>query len=754
MGTVAVVRQSFMDARHYTQEQEYYLAHPHEVRRPDYNVGLETLSRAITQKTTFMFEPDDALMVARSASVAKEAGVNICILSCGEEWRRPDLAKATAAPFIVPVNYPELPKMPSEADWQQVSLDQFRAWDWAPENAAVLQNQGLTIALTTYGLDDKKDFRKNVSLAINRGLTESNALAALTIIPAKLCGVDSLLGTIEKGKQANFTIVEGTNYFDAESKVMAVWIEGRAYPIIAADPDDKADKKSEKSADKVADAKIKSDKKDAKDKEKAEKLAKKKDVQKRVAHFPLDGRGVVTNVNSLLLTNATLWSCGPSGILEHGYLWVAAGHIKGVGTNLPTNLPSASECLYLDGTGLSVSPGIIDCHSHSMILGDVNEGTLPSTAMVRIGDVVNSESGNIYEQLAGGVTAVNLLHGSANPIGGQNCVIKLRDGESPEGLKFADAPQGIKFALGENVKQSNWGEKYNTRFPQTRMGVETFYVNRFTAAQQYLQEWEHFNKSGGPPPRRDLELEAIGEIIKGTRLIHCHSYRQDEILMLMRTMENFGVRIASFQHILEGYKVADEIAQHGAGGSTFSDWWAYKIEVIDAIPYNGSLMRERGVTMSFNSDSSELARRLYLEAAKAVKYGGTPEAEALKFVTLNPAKPLHIDQHVGSLEPGKDADFAIWSHSPLDSRTVCQQTWIEGKKYFDITLSQARAAALQKEYDALLAKSKKLAEKDDEDGGEAKDKEKAEPKHNRFFNKSLEHAYDGIVRHCLENENE
>jgi N-acetylglucosamine-6-phosphate deacetylase len=399
--------------------------------------------------------------------------------------------------------------------------------------------------------------------------------------------------------------------------------------------------------------------------------------------------------------------------------------------------------LVIDGQGLHVTPGLIDCHSHTAILGAVNESTLPSTAMVRIRDVVNSETETLYEQLAGGLTTANLLHGSANPIGGQNCVIKLRDGADPEGLIFAAAPQGIKFALGENVKQSNWGERNTTRFPQTRMGVRTFIANRFTAAQQYLARLDTAKKSGSLPPARDLELEAIGEILQGQRWIHCHSYRQDEILMLIRLMEGFGVKIATFQHVLEGYKVADEIARHGAGGSTFSDWWAYKFEVYDAIPYNGSLMRDRGVVVSFNSDSSELARRLYAEAAKAVKYGGTPEAEALKFVTLNPAKQLRIDQFVGSLKPGKDADFAIWSKSPLDSGTVCLQTWIEGKKYFDRALAPARAAGLDKERTDLMAKAKKIAKAS---GGESGGEESS----GSFFRVSLEHEFDGVDRHCLD----
>jgi len=402
--------------------------------------------------------------------------------------------------------------------------------------------------------------------------------------------------------------------------------------------------------------------------------------------------------------------------------------------------------MVIDGRGLHVTPGVIDCHSHTAILGSVNESSLPSTAMVRIHDVVNSETDTLYEQLAGGVTCVNLLHGSANPIGGQNCVIKLRDGESPEGLVFADAPPGIKFALGENVKQSYLTERLATRFPQTRMGVRTLMANRFTAAREYLREIEKARTTGVLPPRRDLELETIGEIIEGKRWIHCHSYRQDEILMLLRLMESFGVQVGTLQHVLEGYKVADEIARHGAGASTFSDWWAYKFEVYDAIPYNGSLMRDRGVLVSFNSDSSELARHLYTEAAKAVKYGGTPETEALKFVTFNPAKQLRIDSRVGSLEPGKDADFVIWSRSPIDSGTVCLQTWIEGKKYFDRSANTDKVAKLQQERTDLLAKAKKIAKLSGGDNAGSGEDEAA------FFRAALEHEYDGRDRHCLEEQ--
>ncbi|MDB6121784.1 MAG: amidohydrolase [Pedosphaera sp.] len=773
MGVIAVVRQSFFDAQHYLLDQADYQKHANTRPRPAFNLAKEALAPATEKKMHVVFEPRDALLMDRAIRIAHELDLNFYMVSSGQEWRRPELAKAAGVPFIVPLNFPVLPKMPNDDDWSQVDLDELRAWDWASENAAVLRNQGLEIALTTYGLTEKKDFRKNVRLAVDRGLSETNALAALTTVPAKLCGLDNLLGTIEPGKQANLTVVNGKGYFDPEAKVQSVWIDGRFYRV-PSEPEEGKEEKDTKAEEKKEgvkpetpeegdpnkpkpDTKVEAKtstkedkpKDDKKQEEKEKKLAKLKELQKRLAHPPLEGRGVISNPPALLIRNATLWTCGPQGKLEHADLFVQDGKIQRIGAHLFENKDVPEKTTVIKGDGLNITPGLIDCHSHSMIIGDVNESTLPSSAMVRIGDVVNSDTDNIYEQLAGGLTVANQLHGSANPIGGQNCVIKLRDGEAPEDLKFAAAPQGIKFALGENVKQSNWGDKAVTRFPQTRMGVQTFFANRFTAAQQYLKEWADFNKSGGLAPRRDLELEAIGEIIQGKRLIHCHSYRQDEILMLMRLMEQFGVKIGTFQHVLEGYKVADEIAKHGAGGSTFADWWAYKVEVYDAIPYNASLMRDRGVLVSLNSDSSDLARHLNLEAAKSVKFGGTSEEEALKFVTLNPAKQLRIDQRVGSLEPGKDADFVLWSKNPLDSGTVCLETWIEGKKYFDYSLEPARAKALATERNDLIAKAKKLAKLSDADGsGDGSSDDKS------FFRRSLEHMYDGRERHCLDEHEE
>jgi imidazolonepropionase-like amidohydrolase len=726
MGIIAVLRQTGFDARHYALDWADFQKQPAGRNRPGYNESLEAFEKAGHSQPVFM-EPGSVLMVDRVARVADELGLtNRVIVASGEEWRRPDLVKTVGASFIVPVDFPALPDFPDDNAWDQVSLDELRAWDWAAENPASLKQAGKDLALTTHSLGDRKAFRKNLRAALDRGLDETDALAALTTVPAKQLGLSEALGTIEPGRNANLTIVAGS-YFDPEAKVRAVWIDGRPYefPVEPEKPE---------TADKAKDDKA------AKEKSEAKKTERRELARKRVAREPLAGRGVVTNPPSVLIRNATVWTSASAGILTNASLLVSDGRIVSVAAG-SVNAPAGA--FVIDGQGFHVTAGIIDCHSHSMIMGGVNEGTLPSTAMVRIGDVVNSETDNIHQQLAGGTTMANLLHGSANPIGGQNCVIKLRDGEGPEGLKLAGAPGGIKFALGENVKQANWGDKNVTRFPQTRMGVQTFYVNRFTAGQQYLADWKAWRDGGGQgvPPRRDLELEAIGEILEGTRLIHCHSYRQDEILAFLRTMESFHLRVGTLQHILEGYKVADEIAKHGAGASSFSDWWAYKYEVIDAIPYNGSLMRERGVLVSFNSDSSDHARRLNFEAAKAVKYGGTPEDEALKFVTINPAKQLGIGDRVGSLEAGKDGDFVVWSGNPLDSRSVCLQTWIEGRQYFDRSREPERSRALSDERTALLAKAKKLAG----GGGDASASEKAREK---FFLRVFEHARQTGVLNC------
>lgn len=398
-------------------------------------------------------------------------------------------------------------------------------------------------------------------------------------------------------------------------------------------------------------------------------------------NYPLGafGRNAIPGQPDLTaFIHATIWTCGPEGVIEDGTLVVAEGKIIAVGKDVA--IPDGANVI--DVRGMHLTPGVIDCHSHMATDGGVNESTQAITCEVRVGDFVDANDITIYRQLAGGVTTANILHGSANPIGGQNQVIKLRWGQTGDGMKFTEAPQGVKFALGENVKQSNW-ENATDRYPQTRMGVEQLYRDSFEAARDYARKMDAWKLNRrGLPPRRDLELDALREILDGDRWIHCHSYRQDEILALLRILKQYEITIGTFQHILEGYKVADEMAKAGAMASAFSDWWAYKFEVYDAIPHAGAIMHKQGVVVSFNSDDGELARHLNQEAAKAVKYGGVPRAEALKFVTLNPAKQLRIDHLVGSLEAGKHADFVVWNGDPLSNFSRCEQTWIDGRCYF------------------------------------------------------------------------
>jgi imidazolonepropionase-like amidohydrolase len=731
MGVIAALRQTFFDAEHYRADQAHYEENRATRKRPDANVALDAL-QSLTEGQLLVFEPGSSLMVEQAVLLARQFRLKAAIVACGEEWRRPEIARAAKVTFIVPVGFSHAPKLPSADDWMQVSLDQLRSWDWAAENPAQLRRLGLTVSLTTHALGDRKSFRKQLKRALDRGLSERDALAGLTTVSAELLGVGDILGTIEKGRIANLTIVEG-DYFNPEDKLRDVWIDGVRYEVNA-----KKDSKESDSKKKDADSK-------------PEKKSKKEDLAKllakRVARHPGKDRGPLAEPAAVLVRNATIWTSGPDGNLTNASLLVVDGTIRALGAKADKQAKSTKNVHEVDGKGLHVTAGLIDCHSHTAILGGVNEATLPSTAMVGIRDVVNSETENLHQQLAGGLTTANLLHGSANPIGGRNAVIKLRFGAPPSQMLFQEAPFGIKFALGENVKQSNWGDEKTTRFPQSRMGVVSFHQNRFTAANQYLARRKRFENEGGPPVRRNLELDVIGEIIEGKRWIHCHSYRQDEMIALMRTMESFGVTIGTLQHVLEGYKIADEIAAHGAGGSAFADWWAYKFEVYDAIPYAGALMWQRGVNVSFNSDSSELARRMNMEAAKAVKYGGVPEQEALKFVTINPARQLRIDEWVGSLEEGKHADFAIWSGSPLDSRSLCLQTWVDGKKYFDREEAPKRAERRRSERNQLIAKAKKVTELSGESDSGA---DKSTAARAAFFTRLWEHANDMTVERCLD----
>jgi imidazolonepropionase-like amidohydrolase len=420
-----------------------------------------------------------------------------------------------------------------------------------------------------------------------------------------------------------------------------------------------------------------------------------------------------------LIKNATILTV-TKGTIEHGSILIRDGKIARIGKDLK----APEGATVIDATGMYVMPGIIDCHSHIAVEGDVNEGSVAVSSMVSVGDVLDPDDIDIYRDLAGGVTVAHVLHGSANPIGGQNQVIKLRWGKSASELKFEGAPLSIKFALGENPKRNNFRPPPGIpqRYPESRMGVMDVIRQAFVEAREYKKKWDEYNRRVADgeenviPPRRDLKLEPLVEVLEGKRWVHAHCYRADEMIQLIQLAEEFGFHIRTLQHVLEGYRVAAEIAAHGVGASTFSDWWAYKMEAYEAIPYNAAIMVRHGVLVSINSDSAEESRHLNQEAAKTMRYGGLTEDEALRLVTINPAVQLGIDKRVGSIETGKDADLVIYNHHPLSVYAIAQKVFIDGHLYFDREKDLAMRAQNAKERKALMEKEKKAAEAEKKPG--------------------------------------
>jgi imidazolonepropionase-like amidohydrolase len=419
--------------------------------------------------------------------------------------------------------------------------------------------------------------------------------------------------------------------------------------------------------------------------------------------------------DTIVIQNATVMTEGPKGIFK-GSVVVRDGKIVDLGEKVM--VPAGA--IVIEAGGQYLIPGIIDCHSHIAGSGNINEGSVSVSSMVDIKDIINPDDIAIYRALAGGVTTANILHGSANSIGGQTLPLKMRWGKSAQELIFAGATPGIKFALGENPKRAGnpqgggrgaTGAIQVGRYPATRMGVEDVIREAFNDAKAYKAEWDAYDakvaKGEHPiPPRKDLKLQALKEVLENKRYVHVHCYRADEILMMIRAADDNGFKVRTFQHVLEGYKVAKEIAEHGAGASTFSDWWGYKMEAIDAIPFNAALMTKKGVVVSLNSDDAELMRHLNTEAGKAMKYGGMNETEALAMVTINPAKQLGIDKTVGSIEVGKDADLVLYDGFPMSDFSKVQKVWIDGAQYFDRDKEVAAQAAKDAEKQQLLDKEK------------------------------------------------
>ncbi|MHC4548266.1 MAG: amidohydrolase family protein [Planctomycetota bacterium] len=726
----------------------------------------QSLLDGLAADQTLLFATDDELEALRAARIAQEFRRRAILLGSGTELRRLDAIRKDGLPLIVPVRFPRLPDVSSVGAQEEVDLRTLMTWEQAPTNPRRLDAAGLTVALTTHRLRRRRRFPAGLQRALRHGLEPDRALAMLTTNPAEILGVGDLMGTVERGKVANLVVTEEP-LFSRDRRIRAVWIDGRHHEIeppqgdglpgewrvtlssgaphleLSIDRRHKA-KVGEKPAKRVQ---VRGNRvsfafdtltlsgtlhaetmrghgvrasgerftwtatRTAPPKPRPHKERKPGEVPERYGHpfGPYAREALPKQPGLLVVRAATVWTCGPQGVLRDGQIEVQRGRITYVG---PRREVEGADVV---DTDLHLTPGIVDCHSHTGISKGVNDSGQAVTAEVRIGDVTDPDHISWYRQLAGGVTTVNTLHGSANPIGGQNQVNKVRWGvPHPDGMHLEGAMPGIKFALGENVKQSNWGDEFTVRYPQTRMGVETLIRDRFLAAREYLAGHD----------RTDLELEALAEVLQGKRLVHCHSYRQDEILMLCRIAQEFGFRIGTFQHVLEGYKVAEAIKAHALGASAFSDWWAYKVEVQDAIPFNGALMHQVGVNVTFNSDSNDLARRLNVEAAKAVKYGGVKPEAALKFVTLNAAIQLGIEDRVGSLEVGKDGDFVLWSGHPLSSYTRCLATWIDGREYFSLTQDRKHREQIAAERRRIIARilGQKKEEPDDEDEEEEEER--------------------------------
>jgi imidazolonepropionase-like amidohydrolase len=698
MGMVTALRQSLLDARHYRDDQAHYAGNATKRARPAFDPALEALVPVIEGRQPLLVDPDGIVLAHRAYALAREVGVRAIVLGTGGEWRRPDLVPDGAA-LVLPIAFPSAPEVVDEADWIDVSLDELRHWDFAPEVPAMLVGRGQSFAITTRGLDSASDLWSKLRAASQRGWNEAQALDALTVRPATYYGLSERLGTVEPGKLACLTVLRGEGLFDAKAEVAMLFVDGE--PIVVKRPgtdDEKQDEKQDETeSDEVAD-------------EASQALGGGKGpeggrpIPARLARAPHEDRGPLASPRAVLVRGATIWTSAPEGVLENADLLVRDGRIAEIGRGLS----APTGAMEIDGTGKHVTAGLIDAHSHIAVIGGVNEGTMSTTAQVRIADVLNSEDPRIYEQLAGGLTTSHIMHGSANAIGGQCQTIKLRWGASPDEIVFAGARPTIKFALGENPKRSNWTPPPGTprRYPQTRMGVEDVIRERFAAAAEYVHEQRNWKAEQGPAPRRDLQLEALAQILADERDIHCHSYRQDEILALIRLMEEFEARVAVFQHVLEGYKVADEVREHGSGASSFADWWAYKYEVIDAIPHNTTILDDRGVLTTVNSDSPDLARRMNTEAAKSVRYGGSDEQRALNMVTINAARQLGIDDRTGSIELGKDADFVVWNDHPLSTRAVAVQTWVDGKLYWDLERDAERQTRIEAERTSLISRAK------------------------------------------------
>ena len=663
MGSFAYLKQLYMDAAHYDRAWAAYDADPRGMVRPEWDVALEPIRRQLSEGWPVFFPAQNRTEIVRAVLTSEDMGVTPIVYGVQAGFDAADLLADKGVVALVNLDWPGAPR---DADPEAVpSIANLRLWDRAATTPAVLADAGVRFAFYSGG--SVGDAVSNARKAVAAGLSTEAAIRAFTLSPAEIFGVDDRLGSIEQGKIANLIVTDG-DLMEAGTKIEVVFVDGDKFENAGSA------------------APMRGRRGQAQDEDEGE------DDETQDPIPMTDFRGPFADNAVTVIQNATIMTAS-HGTIARGSILIRNGKIAEVGEEV--QVPRGATVV--DGEGKFVIPGIIDAHSH-IAAAAINEGSINVSSMVGIRDVLEPTDIGIYRALAGGVTAINILHGSANPIGGQNAVIKLRWGSDADEILVDGAHPGIKFALGENTKR----DRNPDRYPATRMGVQDVVRQAFLNARAYQAEWDSYETDGGIEPRRDLQLEALAEILRGDRWVHSHSYRADEILQLIRLADEFDFTVRTFQHVLEGYKVADELAAHGAGASTFSDWWAYKVEAYDAIPYNAALMEERGVLVSINSDSGEEMRHLNQEAAKAIKWGGVEEESALRMITLNPAIQLGIDDRTGSIEVGKDADLAIYDGPPLSMFSKVVQTYVDGKLYFDIDMDRERQAALEAEKGALM----------------------------------------------------
>lgn len=672
LGSIAHLRQAMSDAEHHHRLLEH--SKNGGAVRPPADPALEALWEARQKRLPVWWEAETRDEIHRALDLAQEFGTTAVIVGGREAAQVVDRLKDEKVPVVFRLDFPEAPKVPTEAEYRKrsaadqeeplsVLADRKAKWKERVGAAAVLAKAGVPIALGTEGVGKLENGPAQLRALIDEGLSPDQALDALTRSAASIAGLESRLGTLEPGKLAH-VVAFSAPFQEKEAKVKLTLIDGRKFEI----------KTSSSKSGRSSNGKSKADaKKEEKPKDEAEPF---RDV---ATEFDSDRAPKLKTGGDVFIKDAVILTV-TKGTIPKGSILVEDGKIKAIGEDLEA--PEGVKVI--DAKGLVAMPGIIDAHSHIAVHGPINESSLSVVPETRVKDVIDGSSVAIYRALAGGTTTARILHGSANTIGGQDAVLKLRYGQAGRDLILHDGPQGVKFALGENVVRNP------SRFPNTRMGVESVIDDAFQKARAYKNALdahakkvdEEGEEKAGPPPRRDFRLEALARMLDGDIKIHCHCYRADEILMVMRTAQKHGIRIQSLQHALEAYKVAPEVAAHGASVSTFTDWWSYKVEALDAIPQNATMLTQAGVDANIKSDDADLIRHLNLEAAKMVKYGGATEEQALGYVTISPARQLGLDDRIGSLEVGKDADIALFNAHPLDAYSRCEMTLIDGEVYF------------------------------------------------------------------------